>query len=121
MKMTAFAFGSKCGGRGASGLTNVPGAAAAARLKNPSAESRPVRATAPNPRPVSHRNSRRVRRQNWRSVIGRTPEWTADAADGTDFHGSDKDIIGFCLIRGNPRDPCHPWSIASSSIQVHEL
>src|SRR4051794_14330676 len=69
MKMTALAFGVKCGGLGARGLTNDAGVAAAARLKNPSAESRPVRATAPNPPPVSQRNSRRVRRQNWRSGV----------------------------------------------------
>src|SRR5207249_7746714 len=67
MKMTALALGVKCGFLGASGLTKEAGVAAAARLKKPSAESRPVRATAPKPPPVSQRNSRRVRRQNWRA------------------------------------------------------
>src|SRR5439155_11148988 len=67
MKMTAFALGVKCDFFGASGLTNDAGVAAAARLKNPSPESNPVSATAPKPPPVSQRNSRRVRRQNWQA------------------------------------------------------
>src|SRR5689334_13775283 len=71
MKMTDLALGGKCGFLGASGLRN--GSAAAARPKNPSAESRPVSATAPKPAPVSQRNSRRVRRQNWQASFMVTP------------------------------------------------
>src|SRR5947209_18320448 len=68
-KITLRALGVKWGGRGASGLTKRVGVAAAARLKKPSADSRPVRATAPKPAPVSQRNSRRVRPQNWRGIV----------------------------------------------------
>src|SRR5207244_1798933 len=69
-KITLRAFGSKCGGRGASGLMKRAGRVSArAWLKKPSADSRPVRATAPKPAPVSQRNSRRVRPQNWRGIV----------------------------------------------------
>src|SRR5437867_6759106 len=72
-KITARAFGAKCGRRGASGFVYVPAPEAAARpSKKPSAESRPVRARPVKPAPVSQRNSRRVRPQNWR-VIAKAP------------------------------------------------
>src|SRR5947209_4190350 len=67
-KMTLFALGWNMGRFGASGLTNLltPSAATASRAKKPSADSRPVRATEVKPPPASHKNSRRVRPQNWR-------------------------------------------------------
>src|SRR5437763_6108147 len=69
MKMTAFALAGNIGFLGAIGLTNAAGilwpSPAAARLKNPSRSSNPVRASPPNPAPDCQRNSRRVRPQNW--------------------------------------------------------
>src|SRR4051812_37965949 len=61
-KMTLFAVAGSSGGLGASGFCGC-GEAQAAALKKPSPASREVRAAAPNPQPVSQRNSRRVRRQ----------------------------------------------------------
>src|SRR5947207_2939710 len=63
-KMTLFALAAKWAGFGASGLALT--SAADAGLKKPSAVSNPVSATPVNPAPASQRNSRRVRRQNWR-------------------------------------------------------
>src|SRR5262245_25316663 len=78
-KMHALAFGSKCGFFGASGLTKaVFVAALACPGKNPSADSSPARAAEVNPAPVSHRNSRRVRPQNWLALVSRI----ALASDG---------------------------------------
>src|SRR5436190_16025921 len=78
MKMTLLALAGRIGFLGASGLTNF--SPAAARLKNPSAERSPVRATDPNPAPTSQRNSRRVRPQNCRPIIRnphkRHPPWS---------------------------------------------
>src|SRR5690348_12204792 len=74
MKITDLAFAGNIGGFGAIGLANflmalwVP-SAADARLKNPSRSSSPVRASPANPPPASHRNSRRVRPQNWRERV----------------------------------------------------
>src|SRR5256885_13243932 len=67
MKMTLFALAGPIGFLGARGLTNF--SPAVARLKNPSADRRPVRATEPKPAPTSQRNSRRVRPQNCRPVM----------------------------------------------------
>src|SRR5438094_440016 len=64
MKMTLLALAGVIGFLGASGLTNF--SPAAARLKKPSADSNPERATDPKPAPTSQRNSRRVRPQNCR-------------------------------------------------------
>src|SRR5436305_11279029 len=64
MRLTLLAWAGRISCLGASGLTNF--SAALARVKNPSAESSPVRATEPKPPPTSQRNSRRVRPQNCR-------------------------------------------------------
>src|SRR6185436_19853404 len=78
MKMTHLALAGRIGFFGANGLTNF--SPAAARLKNPSADNSPVRATDPNPAPTSQRNSRRVRPQNCRPIIRnprkRHPPWS---------------------------------------------
>src|SRR5262245_28509033 len=67
-KMTLLALAVKCGFLGAMGFVNwlLPSAATACRPRKPSCDSIDVRASDPKPQPVSHRNSRRVRRQNWR-------------------------------------------------------
>src|SRR5437764_9552003 len=65
MKMTLFAFAAKCGFFGASGLAKlVLGGAAVSESPN-----NPASATAPKPPPISQRNSRRVRPQNWRGAF----------------------------------------------------
>src|SRR5215218_6423431 len=61
-KMTLLAFAGRPGGFAASGLAKVD-AADARDVKNPSVERSDVSAAAPNPQPVSQRNSRRVRPQ----------------------------------------------------------
>src|SRR5579883_1105730 len=81
-KMTLLALAGSIGGLGASGLTNAAGAAVARLPKNPSADNRPVSAAAPKPAPVSHRNSRRVRRQNWRAGSGCVMAGRSSAASG---------------------------------------
>src|SRR5581483_8454212 len=68
--MQALALDEKCGGLAA----RRPGAlvavsARAAWSKNPCRSRRPARATPVNPAPVSQRNSRRVRPQNWLSFL----------------------------------------------------
>src|SRR4051794_4677488 len=68
-KMTLFALPGKCVGFGASGLA---GAAAARPPKKPSCERSPVSARPVKPAPASQRNSRRVRRQNWRALMGQS-------------------------------------------------
>src|SRR5688572_13848132 len=70
-KMTAFALAGNIGFLGAIGLVNFVATfgASGALASSRSLWSNPVRPSAPNPAPVSHRNSRRVRRQNWRSVL----------------------------------------------------
>src|SRR5437762_818019 len=61
-KMTFFAFGVKCGCRGANGLAVIVGVVGSA-AKKPSCDKRAVSATPVKPAPASQRNSRRVRRQ----------------------------------------------------------
>jgi hypothetical protein len=63
-KMTLFALAVRNGGRGVSGLADKV-APLAAGAKKPSAPSSDVSAAAPNPQPVSHKNSRRVRPQKF--------------------------------------------------------
>src|SRR5262249_37091425 len=63
-KMTLFALGAKCGGRGASGFADGAVWLACAGLsKKPSCDKSAVSATPVKPAPASQRNSRRVRRQ----------------------------------------------------------
>src|SRR5712691_8193403 len=62
--MTLLALAGSGGFLAASGLRNLP-PLSAARAKKPSPRT-PLSATAPKPPPISHRNSRRVRPQNWR-------------------------------------------------------
>jgi hypothetical protein len=70
-KMTLFAFAGSGAGFGASGLANelVADDAKVRRAKKPSPESSDTSAAAPKPQPLSHRNSRRVRRQKFRRLI----------------------------------------------------
>src|SRR5437762_12938281 len=67
-KITLLALAVKCGCFGAIGFARRlwPSAATACRARKPSRESIAVSATDAKPPPVSQRNSRRVRRQNWR-------------------------------------------------------
>jgi hypothetical protein len=65
-KMTLFALAGSPGDFGMSGLAAVVDAAAV-RAKKPSSDKNEVSAAAPNPQPVSHRNSRRVRPQKSRT------------------------------------------------------
>src|SRR5438132_1659445 len=67
MKMTLLALAGRGGFFGASGLRNLP-PVSAARAKKASPSS-PASATPPKPPPSSHRNSRRVRPQNWRAEV----------------------------------------------------
>src|SRR5437868_4759850 len=82
--MTLFAFGSKWGFFGASGLTNfdTPSAAMACLAKK-SSPSRPARATEAKPPPVCQRNSRRVRPQNCLMVTPRSQALLGNARAGS--------------------------------------
>src|SRR5260370_13703865 len=62
--MTLWALAGGGGFLGARGLRSLP-PLSAARAKKPSPRT-PLSATPPKPPPISHRNSRRVRPQNWR-------------------------------------------------------
>src|SRR5438132_7845306 len=66
-KITARALAVTCGFFGAMGLAKrlCPSVAIACRARKPSPESMAVSATEANPPPASHKNSRRVRPQNW--------------------------------------------------------
>src|SRR5262245_29318495 len=71
-KMTALALAGNIGFLGAIGLTNLVaslGASAGPPASAGSLWNNPARPSAPNPAPVSHRNSRRVRRQNWLAAL----------------------------------------------------
>jgi hypothetical protein len=77
-KMTLFAFAGSLGDLDASGLLAFGVIEAAdARGNNPSPANSEVSAAAPNPQPVSQRNSRRVRPQKLRPAELDFMDWSA--------------------------------------------